>query len=63
MKKTYQKPRLAQMEIFVGNILCSSSNSNFSDNGEENTNITVGDEVYGGIFKSNEENFKNSIWE
>lgn len=61
MKKTYQKPILTQTELFVGNILCSSSN--LSDNGEENTNITVGNEVYGGIFKSNEESSRNSIWE
>lgn len=60
MKKTYQKPNLTQTSLDNGSILCSS---NFTSNGEENTDITPGDEIYGGIFKSNQENSKNSIWD
>ena len=60
MKKTYQKPNLTQTSLDNGSILCSS---NFTSNGEENTYITPGDEIYNGIFKSNQENSKNSIWD
>ena len=60
MKKTYQKPDLKQTSLCNGNILCTSG---FTDNGDENTDITPGDEIYDGIFKSNQENFKNSIWD
>lgn len=60
MKKTYQKPNLTQTSLDNGSILCSS---NFTGNGEENTDITPGDEIYDGIFKSNQENSKNSIWD
>lgn len=61
MKKTYQKPNLKQTSLDNGSILCSSSN--FTSNGEENKDITPGDEIYNGIFKSNQENSKNSIWD
>ena len=60
MKKTYQKPNLTQTSLDNGSILCSS---NFTRNGDENTDITPGNEIYDGIFKSNQENSKNSIWD
>lgn len=60
MKKTYQKPNLTQTSLDNGSILCSS---NLTGNGEENRDITPGDEIYDGIFKSNQENSKNSIWD
>lgn len=60
MKRTYQKPNLKQTSLDNESILCSS---NFTYNGDENTNIIPGDEIYDGIFKSNQENFKNSIWD
>lgn len=60
MKKIYQKPDLKQTSLANGSILCSSS---FTSNGDENTGIIPGDEIYDGIFKSNKENSKNSIWE
>ena len=60
MKKTYQKPNLTQTSLDNGSILCSS---NLTRNGEENTDITPGNEIYDGIFKSNQENSKNSIWD
>lgn len=60
MKRTYQKPILEQMALYEDQILCFS---NFSNDGGANTNITPGNEEFGGIFKSNEESSEINIWE
>lgn len=48
------------MALYEDQILCFS---NFSNDGGANTNITPGNEEFGGIFKSNEESSEINIWE
>ncbi len=58
MKKTYQKPLLEETLVYTEEMLSSSS---LTGNGDVNTGIIPGDDIFDGVFNAGEESSHN-IW-